>query len=78
MDFAERNVGDAARRGAVLLRGRDRGDDGDVAVARQMGCYFGEAADIFGTVLRGETEIAVEASAQGVAIEQDRRAAIRK
>ena len=58
------------------LRGRDRGDDGDVSVARQMGGDFGQSANILGAMLRGEAEIAVEAGAQRIAVEQDRRAAI--
>ena len=52
IDLAERRVGDAARGGAIVRRGRDRGDDGDVAVARQMGGDFGQPADVFGAVLR--------------------------
>ena len=75
IDLAERRVGDAARGGAIIRRRRHRGDDGDMAVARQMGRDFGEPADVFGAVLRGETEIAVEAGAQRVAVEQDRRTA---
>ena len=57
-------------------RGRDRGDDGDVAVAGEMGGDFGQPADVLAAVRRGEAEIAVEAGAQRIAVEQHRRAAI--
>ena len=76
MDFAEGRVGDAPRRGAIRQRRRNRGDDGDVAVAREMRRDFGQTADVFAAVLRRKAEIAVEAGAQGVAVEQDRRTAI--
>ena len=76
VDLAERGVGDAARGGAVLAGRRDGGDDGDVAVAGEMGRDFGEAADVLAAVGGGEAEIVVEPGAQRVAVEQDRRAAI--
>ena len=39
---------------------------------------LGQPADVFSAVLRGEAEVAVEAGPQGVAVEQDRRAAAGK
>ena len=75
IDLAERGVGDAARRGAVFRRRRNRRDDGDMPVARQMSGDFGEPADVLGAVGGGEAEIAVQPGAQGIAVQQHRRAA---
>src|SRR5437764_175859 len=59
-------------------RGYARRDDGDMAVAGEMRRYFREPADVLGAILWREAEIAVEAGAQRVAIEQDGRAATRE
>ena len=46
-----RAVADAARLGAILSRGRNRRDDRDMAVAREMRRDLGQAADVFRAVL---------------------------
>lgn len=76
MNLAEGGVGDAARGGAVLAGGRDGRNDRDMAVAGEMCRDLGEAADVLAAIGGREAEIAVEAGAQRVAVEQDRRAAI--
>ena len=76
VDLAESAVRNPARRRAILPGGGDRGDNRNVPVARQMRRDFGKAADVLAAVGGREAEIAVEPGAQGVAVEQDRRAAI--
>ena len=69
IDFAEQIVSDAARRGTIFPGGRDRGDDRDVPVAGEMGGDFGQPANILGAINRGETEVAIEAGAQRIAVQ---------
>ena len=59
VNLAECGLRNAARGGAVFARGRHRGDDRDVPVARQMGRDFGEPADVLAAILFGESKIAV-------------------
>src|SRR5262245_48485070 len=76
IDLAEGGIRNAAGGVAIVLCRRDGSDDGDMAVARKVRRDLGEATDVLAAVLRREAEIAVEAGAQRIAVEQDRRAAI--
>ena len=53
---------------AALLKGRDKGDDGDAARVGKELCHLRGAADVFLAVLRAEAQIAVETPAQLVAV----------
>ena len=76
IDFTERIIGDPARRSAIFARGRNRGDYRNLAVPRQMCRDFGQPPNVFATIRGRETEIAIEAGAQCVAVEQYGRTAI--
>jgi hypothetical protein len=56
---------------AVLRVGADEGDKDDLAGHVEELGDFGNAADVLGTVLRGETEALVEASADNVAVKDE-------
>ena len=52
MDLAKRGIGNLARAGAVVARGRDGCDNGDVSVAREVSRDLGQPSNILAAVRR--------------------------
>ena len=65
MDLAECGVGDAARRGAIFPGRRDRGDDRDVPVAREMNGDLGFSAADRSENIRRLAEVASHLARNG-------------
>jgi hypothetical protein len=57
-----------ARLVAILGIGRDHGDDRDRTRIRAGGGHRGNAANVLAAILAGESEVAREAGAQGIAV----------
>ena len=63
---------------AITRAGKPEPARGFLVLTCEVRRDLGEAPDVFGAIIAGEAQIAVEAGAQGIAVKQDRRSAARR